>query len=342
MSLTDPAPRPAAPPWPTAWYVRDVRVAPAVALAPMEGVTDLAFRRLVRRVGRPGLTSTEFIAARGLSESRSKRLWRVAAFDPDERPIAIQIFGKEPPLMAEAARLLEAHGASIIDINMGCPSKKVCANSGGSALMSDLPLAARIVREARRAVSIPLTVKMRSGPDPTRRNAAELARICEEEGADAVTIHWRTRADGYGGERDVTTIAEAVDRVRIPVIGNGDITDIPSARAMLEETGCAGVMVGRGVVRNPWLPAQIGQWLNGEPVHQPSPEERRDALLLYFDLIEEAFGDPNRGLGRKKMVMRYFTEGLPEGASLKHKALRAPDSASLRAHVRDWFSSGGS
>lgn len=322
---------------PRFYAVESIRIEPNIVLAPMEGVTDIAFRRLIRSIGGVGLTCTEFIASKGIASGKATRLWRTASLDPDERPVACQIFGNEPEYMAEAARRLEAHGATIIDLNMGCPSKKVCQNSGGSALMKDPRLAVEIVRTVRAAVAVPVTVKMRSGFDDQQRNAPELAWRFQEEGAAAVTIHWRTRADGYKGQRSVDAIADAVRRLSIPVIGNGDIVDIPSARAMLDDTGCAGLMVGRGAVQNPWLMLQITQWLAGDEPHKPDFAERQRALLTYFDHIDAAYEGRPAALGRMKMVVRYFASALPNGQALKQAVLRAQSKPQAYAAVRGFF-----
>lgn len=316
---------------PSSYNVRDLCIAPNVVLAPMEGVTDLVFRRLIRSIGGPGLTYTEFIASKAFTALRNKsaaqrqrnRIARMAEFDDDERPIALQIYGREPEVMAEAAKMLADKGATIIDINMGCPSKKVCAHSGGSALMKDPDLAVEIVRAVRAAITIPLTVKMRSGFDASIRNAPELAWRLQEEGAEAITIHWRTRADLYGGERAVDKIAETVQKLSVPVIGNGDIIDIPSAEAMFRDTGCAGVMIGRGAIRNPWLMLQVGQWLRGEPILKVTSEERRRVLFTYFDMITEALATEKGALGRMKMVTKHFTEDLPYGHAARRHILRS-------------------
>ena len=284
---------------PRHYDVRELRVAPNVVLAPMEGVTDLTFRRLIRQIGGVGLTVTEFVASSGLKEG-SDRMMETCAFDPDERPVAVQLYGKDPRTMGEAARIVEAMGVDIIDINMGCPSKKVCAHSGGSALMKEPELARDIVREVVAAVQVPVTVKMRSGFDAERRNAPEIAWICQEEGASALAIHWRTREDKYGGERQVDKIAEAVQRVSLPVLANGDIIDIPSAHRMLRETGCAGLMVGRGAIRNPWVLRQISQWLAGEePVRVDAAEKRRAIPPL-----EDRFNVKRIGLVEKEYHFR--------------------------------------
>lgn len=324
--------------FPTSYRVRDVLIEPNVVLAPMEGVTDVVFRRMIRGLGGPGLTYTEFIASRGIVRGE-ERVWDMASFDPDERPVALQIYGNQPEMMAEAARRLEAEGATILDINMGCPAKKVCKNSGGSALMKNPELATEIVRAVRAAIDIPLTVKMRSGFDASCRNAPELARIFESEGAEGITIHWRTRADLYSGERAVDKIAEAVDAVSIPVIANGDIIDIPSAKAMFEDTGCAGLMVGRGAIRDPWCVKNIAAWLRGEPVVEPDASERERVLLMYYDKIEEHFGAlaDRRALGRMKMVIKHFAEPLPHGKGLRRRVLRSQHRTDARDICSRYF-----
>jgi nifR3 family TIM-barrel protein len=324
---------------PTATRIRDVVIAPNVILAPMEGVTDLTFRRLVRQIGGAGLTCTEFIPSAGLAGVRNDaKALKMAAFDPDERPISVQIYGKDPAIMAEAARVVEGLGATICDINMGCPSKKVCKNSGGSALMRDLDLAIDIVRAVRAAITIPLTVKMRSGFDAGSRNAPELAWRCEQEGVEGLTIHWRTRADLYGGERQVDKIREAKDRVTIPVIGNGDVIDPASALRMLADTGCDGVMVGRGAMRNPWSLLQITQTLRGEPLTHPTPAERERVLLGYLDAMRARARTDQGALGRFKRIANHFTRGLPHGSELlRTKVLRSQDVDEAVGHVHAYF-----
>jgi nifR3 family TIM-barrel protein len=262
----------------------------------------------------------------------------MARFDPDERPVAIQIYGKDPGTMADAARIVQDLGADICDINMGCPSKKVCAHSGGSALMRDPDLAIQIVRAVRAAIDIPLTVKMRSGFDAQSRNADELAFRCQEEGVEAVTIHWRTRADRYSGERQVDRIAAAVDRLHIPVIGNGDIVDLASAQSMFADTGCAGLMVGRGAIRNPWLPLQVSRWQAGLPAQAIPSAEKKRIMLRYFNAIYEAFDRNERGtIGRMKMLAKHFTEDLTHGASFQRHLLHAQSRVEMLHWVERYF-----
>lgn len=302
--------------------VRDVVVEPGLILAPMEGVTDLTFRRLIRRIGGAGLVYTEFIPARGLADNLA-RARELAVFDEDERPIAIQVYGREAAVLAEGARVAEALGADIVDLNMGCPSKKVCAHSGGSALLREPALAAKIVAAIRAAVTVPFTVKMRAGWDPEHRNAPEVARMCEAEGVEAVTVHWRTRTDLYGGVRRLDTVAEVKAAVSIPVVCNGDIVDAHTARESLRETGCDGLMIGRGAVRNPWVFREIGHALYGGPEVRVDAEERERVLLGYFEEIRERFGSERAALGRWKKISRYFTDDVPHGERLKYGVLHS-------------------
>ena len=322
--------------FPTSYKVRDVVISPNVVLAPMEGVTDLPFRRLIRAIGGAGLTCTEFIASEGLKRGIGKMV-QMAQFDPDERPISVQIYGRRPEVMAEAALIVQDMGVDIVDINMGCPSKKVCAHSGGSALMKDPDLARQIVRAVRAAIDVPLTVKMRSGFSAEQRNAPDIAYMCQEEGAEAIAIHWRTRADKYGGQRAIDKIAQTKQRLSIPVIGNGDILDIPSAMRMFEETGCDGVMVGRGAIRNPWVLLQISQALRGETPVEVTADERERVLVTYLDSIRGHFRSERGVLGRFKKISNYFTKGLPFGSDLRTLVLRSQTIEEALEHISLYF-----
>lgn len=318
------------------YFIRDVKIDPPLTLAPMEGVTDLTFRRLIRQIGGCGLTVTEFIPASQLQMNVAQAR-RLAAFDGDERPISIQVYGRDPYTLGEAARIVQDLGADIVDVNMGCPSKKVCAHSGGSALMREPELAKAIVASMRAAVTIPLTVKMRAGWDASYKNAPELARICEGEGAEAIAVHWRTRADLYGGERDLSTIASVKQAVSVPVIANGDIVDAISAVDTLQETGADGLMIGRGAVRNPWVFLEIVAALTGGAAPVVDDLERERVLMGYFHTIRDVFVSDKAGLGRFKKIARYFTEGIDDGDALRTMIFRSqtPDEAS--AKVRAFF-----
>jgi len=288
----------------------------------MEGVTDLTFRRLIRQIGGCGLTVTEFIPARNLQGGHGAAM-EMAMFDPDEHPVAIQIYGNEPEVMAEGARYVAALGADIVDVNMGCPSKKVCRRSGGSGLMRDPALAREIVAAMRSATDLPLTVKMRAGWDADDRNAAELARMCEEEGAEAIAVHWRTRADKYGGVQDWSIVRAVKEAVSVPVLANGDIVDVVSARRAIRETGCDGLMIGRGAIRDPWVFRRIAADLAGGELAPVDVGERKRVLLGYLNAIRPNFRDDLRALGRFKKIAKYFTEGVPDGGRLRTAILHS-------------------
>ncbi|NCG20974.1 MAG: tRNA dihydrouridine synthase DusB [Rhodobacterales bacterium] len=296
--------------------IRDIDIANGLALAPMEGVTDVTFRRLIRQIGGCGLFFTEFIPAAGLIHDASRCL-RMAQFDEDERPIAIQVYGREPSVMADAARYVQDLGADIVDLNMGCPSKRVCKNSGGSALMKEPDLALKIVEAMRAAVDVPFTVKMRSGWDQENKNAPSLARRCAEAGAEAVTVHWRTRADGYKGQRELDTIAAVVDAVDVPVFANGDIIDGQSGLDTWNRTGAEGLMIGRGAIRDPWVFQRIVRAQSGEKPLQVTASDKERVLLGYYAALRATFHNDHGALGRMKKIAGYFTDGLPHGIILR-------------------------
>ncbi|MBT3221654.1 MAG: tRNA-dihydrouridine synthase [Proteobacteria bacterium] len=318
--------------------IRDVTIDPKLILAPMEGVTDVLFRRLIRQIGGVGLTVTEFIAARAL-HFNIKTTKRLAAFDDDEHPIAIQVYGREPQLLAEAAQKVQDLGADIVDLNMGCPAKKVCRNSGGSSLMKDLRLSQQIVCSMRRVLTVPFTVKMRAGWDHEHRNAVEMAAMCEEEGVDAVAVHWRTRTDRFGGVRDIGIIAEVKDRLGIPVIANGDVVDVRSALDTLTVTNADALMIGRGAVRNPWIFRQIEAALSGmEMVEVPMADMER-VLLHFLEELIATFETPKSALGRFKMVAKYFCGNVPGGSELRYKILHSQTVTEARDVTTAFFAS---
>ncbi len=308
--------------------IRDIAIDPPLVLAPMEGVTDLTFRRLIRSIGGCGLTVTEFIPAGQLAGKHRVAL-RTAEFDADERPVSIQLYGRDPELLADGARYVQDLGADIVDLNMGCPSKKVCAHSGGSALLRDEALARRIVSAIRGATTLPFTVKMRAGWDPDHRNAPEIAAMCEGEGVEGLAVHWRTRTDGYGGTRTLQTIRDVVERVKIPVLANGDITDAQTALDTQRQTGAAGLMIGRGAIRDPWVFRRIACALVGQPPLQVDDDERERVLLAYYATVRALFDSDKGALGRMKKIAKYFCDGIAGGEPLRQAILhaRTPDEA---------------
>ena len=322
--------------YPTQYFIRDICINPAVVLAPMEGVTNIMFRRFIRKIGGTGLTYTEFIPSKALSGKGSKVL-KMTEFDPDETPIAIQIFGKDPKYMATAAKVVQDLGASILDINMGCPSKQVCANSGGSALMKEPDLAIEIVKAVRKAVDIPLTVKMRSGFDHDCKNAPDLAYACQEEGAEGITVHWRTRTDNYGGIQEWETIRKVKEKLRIPVIGNGDIIDVQSAKKMFDETKCDAVMIGRGAMKNPWCILEIAQFLKGLPYTPPNANDKKEMLLDLLNTYSSQISYEPSSLGKFKQIAKYFIGELSNAEDFRKTLLRAQTIQEASLMIHDFF-----
>lgn len=322
---------------PRSYKIRDsLVVEPNLALAPMEGVTDITFRRLIRSIGGCGMTFTEFIPALGLSR-RSARELLAATFDEDEAPITLQVFGNDPAVLAEGARVAADLGVTAIDLNMGCPSKKVCAHSGGSSLLREPDRVRRIVAAMRAAVDLPFTVKMRTGWSPETENAVEIARICEGEGAEALAVHWRTRVEAYGGERRLDTIAAVKAAVTVPVLANGDIVDAASALDTLRRTGVDGLMIGRGAIRNPWVFLEILAALDGRSAPVVDAAEKRRVLLAYFGAIRDTFRHEKAALGRFKKIAKYFADGLDGGDEMKRRILHASSPDEAIAAVNDHF-----
>jgi len=292
-----------------------VKLENPVVLAPMAGVTDFAFRQLVKEFG-CGLICAEMVSSKGLIYNNDRTV-EMLAIHPEERPISIQIFGSEPRIMAQAAKIVEESGADIIDINMGCPVPKVVKNQEGSALMKNPELAGRIVQAVVEAVKVPVTVKMRKGWNEQQVNAVELAEIVEKAGAAAVAVHGRTREQYYSGQADWEIIKKVKERVSIPVIGSGDVTTPQEAKKMLEETGCDGIMIGRGSLGNPWIFSRTIHYLEtGELLPPPTAEERIATALRHLELLLQAKGEY---IGTREMRKHaaWYTKGLPESAQLR-------------------------
>lgn len=312
-----------------------IPIDPPSILAPMAGVTDRDFRLLVRRIGGVGLVTMEFISSHGIVDERPSEL-RLMHFVDEERPIAIQIYGSDAGVMAEAAVQVEAMGADICDINMGCPANKVLKGCAGAALMGDLELAEEIVSTVRRAISIPLTVKFRLGLDDRRKSYLELARMCEANGVTALAMHARTAKQMFRGEADWSEIARLKEAVSIPVIGNGDIKTADDALAMMRATGCDGVMVGRAATKNPWIFAQLAAKLGDGEVPEPTLADRRRLILDHFRLVVER-EDERYALHKLRKFTGWYTHGLPHGRRLRGRINDLPDVDAFLEAVEEFF-----
>ncbi len=264
--------------------IRNVTIDPPLILSPMAGVTDVSFRRLVKRRGGVGLTVSEFISVEGLTRSnpKSKRQMR---FYADERPFAVQIFGGQPARMCMAAEMAEEVGADILDVNCGCPAPKVVKHGGGSGLLRDHDRLEKILKEIKRAITIPLTIKIRAGYFDHTINAVETAKLAEACGVEHIALHGRTKEQGYRGLANWDLVSQIKEIVRVPVSGSGDITTIEGALARFQETGCDGVLIGRGAMANPWIFRQIEDAVRGREIFRPSLADKRAILLEYFELL---------------------------------------------------------
>jgi len=349
---------------PASVQIGNVTVSPATVLAPMAGVTDTVFRRFIRNASvfsaTPdhasveeqvtnqqsgcGLIMTEFTSADGLSRMRESKRKRYLTFYDDEHPIAAQLFGSNPATLAEAARIVEETGFDMVDLNLGCPAKRVVSCNGGSGLLRDLPLIAEIFKAVRTAVTIPFTVKFRLGWNDNHIICVPLAKLAEDCGLNAVSLHARTREQGYSGQARWHHIAEVKDAVRIPVIGNGDVRTPEDACALVAKTNCDAVMIGRAAPANPWIFRQIAQYTASGRYDTPTGDDRYRMIRTYFEmLLTEVTQDTSRSpgaeaAGKMKQFASWFTHGVPGGAALRKSIYEARTGAAILDAVDRFFS----
>ncbi len=320
---------------PASFVVRNVTISPATVLAPMAGVTDTVFRQFIREMGGCGLVMTEFTSADGVLRAKDKKAKRYLHFYPEEHPISAQLFGSNPQTLSEAAKMIEGFGFDLVDLNLGCPAKKVVKCNGGSGLLRDLPLIRNIFESVRKAVSIPFTVKFRAGWNEKELVFLELAKIAEDCGLEAIAMHARTREQGYSGQANWSWIRDLKQTVRIPVIGNGDIRTPEDAAAMVADTGCDAVMIGRSAASNPWIFRQIEQYTATGRYDVPTEADRYAMIRRYFNmLIEERFPDAP---GKMKQFASWFTHGVHNGSHLRKAIYESKDEHQILAEVERFF-----
>ena len=313
--------------------IRNVLIRPAHILAPMAGITDTVFRRFIKRLGGCGLIMTEFVSSEGMLRQNLKSK-RFLYYTEGERPITAQIFGADPDRLAEAAVMIEDLGFDLIDLNLGCPAKKV-VKCGGSGLLRDLPLLENILRKIRAAVSIPFTIKIRMGWSDDEIVAVPVSRLAEACGVEAIAIHGRTRLQGYSGRARWDVIAEVKQSVRIPVIGNGDVMTPRDAELLHEETQCDAVMIGRAAPTNPWIFRQMAEYFSTGKYREPTDTDRYQLIRDYYAMLaaEEIPGT----IGKMKQFASWFTHGVRNGSELRRSVQSTNSPQQVLERVDDFF-----
>jgi nifR3 family TIM-barrel protein len=315
--------------------IRDITIDPPLILSPMAGVTDYIFRRLIKRRGGVGLVVSEFISVEGLTRNNPKSK-RQMFFDEEERPFAVQIFGGQPERMALGAEMAEEVGADILDVNCGCPAPKVVKNGGGSGLMRDVPRLETILKEIKKTITIPLTLKVRTGYSESSINVVDVAKMAEQCGVEHIQVHGRTKEQGYKGLADWEIIRQVKEAVSIPVSGNGDITSIASGMEKWKFAGTDGILIGRGAMQNPWIFRQFQDVLNGREPYQPDVDEKKAVLLEFFRMCIEQMPEIV-ALGKMKQLAGQFTKGLPGGAQFRQTLYHSHSADEILDNISVYF-----
>jgi nifR3 family TIM-barrel protein len=315
--------------------IRDIQIDPPLILSPMAGVTDYTFRRLIKRRGGVGLVVSEFISVEGLTRNNPKSK-RQMHFDDSERPCAVQIFGGQPERMAMGAEMAEEVGADILDVNCGCPAPKVVKNGGGSGLLRDLPRLETILKEIKKSISIPLTLKVRTGFTESTINVVDVAKMAEQCGVEHIQVHGRTKEQGYKGLANWEVIRQVKEAVSVPVSGNGDIVSIESGMKRWRESGTDGILIGRGAMQNPWIFRQFQDVLEGREPYQPDLEEKKAVLLEFFEMCLEEMPELV-ALGKMKQLAGQFTKGLVGGAQFRQTLYHSHSAEEILDNITIYF-----
>lgn len=315
--------------------IRDIEINPPLILSPMAGVTDISFRRLLKRRGGIGLTVSEFISVEGLTRHNPKSKRQMRFFE-EERPFAVQIFGGQPERMRMAAEMAEEVGADILDVNCGCPAPKVVKHGGGSGLLRNYQRLETILKEIKKAITIPLTIKIRAGFFDHTINAVDTAKLAEACGVEHIALHGRTKEQGYKGLANWELVRQIKEVVSVPVSGSGDVTTVEGALQKWRETNCDGILIGRGAMANPWIFRQIEDELAGREVFQPTLEDKRAVLLQYFEMLRDDMPEM-AAIGKIKQLAGQFTRGMLGGALFRTTIYHSHSVTEILDRISEYF-----